>query len=314
MEAAPLRTEIAQAPQGGEAWWLTTTDRVRIRAASWPLADMGDAKGTVILFPGRTEYVEKYGPTVAEFVDRGYPVLTLDWRGQGLSDRGPKDRRLGHVGHFDEFQRDVEALINLAHWLNLPKPWYLVGHSMGGCIGLRALHNGLEVQAAAFSAPMWGMQMAPIMRPVAWTSALLGHATGFGKTLTPGTEIECYAATAPFEDNTLTSDREMFDFMRHQLVTYPDLALGGPTLSWLRAALLETARLLRMPAPQTPAVTFLGSNERIVEKPPIHTMMKNWGSGRLEIVEGAQHEILMEHPDTRHRFFETATALFQERG
>lgn len=310
METAPFFQDIARAPAGGEAWWLTTTDNVRIRAAIWPSSTGVAAKGTVFLFPGRTEYIEKYGQTAAAYSERGFSVATVDWRGQGLADRAPEDPLLGHVGSFDEFQRDVAALTNLAQWLDLPEPWYLVGHSMGGCIGLRALHSGMTVKAAAFSAPMWGMQIAPAMRPVAWTSSLIGHLIGLGMRLTPGTERESYAATAAFEDNTLTSDRDMFAFLKSQLTAHPELALGGPTLSWLRAALLETTALTRMAAPEVPAVTFIGGNERIVEVAPVHSVMEKWSAGSLVHVDGAEHEILMERPDVRERFLDTTTDLF----
>lgn len=310
MEAAPLFEDVARAPAGGQAWWLTASDGVRIRAAAWPAAAGVPARGTILLFPGRTEYIEKFGPTAAEYTARGFAVLTVDWRGQGLADRLTQDPRLGHVGHFDEFQRDIDAVMALAGQLDLPEPFFLVSHSMGGCIGLRALHNGLPVRAAAFSAPMWGMQMPAWQRPVAWGSSIFGHLLGFGSRLVPMTEIESYAATAPFEDNTLTSDREMFGFLQAQIIRYPDLALGGPTLSWLRAALLETTRLARMAPPRLPAIAFLGSHERIVEPEPVRRMMARWPGGELVGVEGAEHEILMETPATRARVLDLTTQLF----
>jgi len=310
MEAAPLFDDVARAPAGGEAWWLTTADGARIRAALWPAAAGQPARGTVLLFPGRTEYIEKYGPAAADFTARGFALLTVDWRGQGLADRVARDPRLGHVGDFAEFQRDVDALINLAQWLELPEPFFLIGHSMGGCIGLRALHNRLPVKAAVFSAPMWGMQMAPALRPVARLMAHGGRLLGLGRHHTPGTDHGAYVLTSPFADNKLTTDPEMWDFMKQQLETHPDLVLGGPTLGWLSAALRETAALTAMAAPDVPTLTFLGSHERIVETGPIKALMARWPRGRLEIVEGGEHEILMEKPATRARAVELASALF----
>ena len=79
MESAPLFAEIADGPDGGEAWWLTADDGVRIRVGAWAK----DApKGTVLLFPGRTEYIEKYGRTAAHLARRGYATRWLP--GQGL--------------------------------------------------------------------------------------------------------------------------------------------------------------------------------------------------------------------------------------
>jgi lysophospholipase len=308
MQPAPLHDDIARGPQGGRAWWLTTPDGVRIRAAIW--RPEGRTTGTVMLFPGRSEYIEKYGPAAGELTARGFAVVTVDWRGQGLADRAIADPLLGHVGHFDEYQRDIDAVNALIRSESLPGPFFLIGHSMGGCIGLRALYNGLPIKAAAFSAPMWGLQMPAIKRPLAWLSSLGGTAIGLGARLVPTGERDCYAATAPFDDNTLTSDPEMFAFLQGQLRSYPTLALGGPTLSWLRAALVETTRLIRMPPPPIPAVAFLGSRERIVAPDRVQRLMGGWKAARLDLIEGAEHEILMERPATRARFFDTTAALF----
>ncbi len=57
MQTAPLYNDISGGPEGGVAHWLTTSDGLRIRVGLW---NMADAKGTVLIFPGRTEFVEKY--------------------------------------------------------------------------------------------------------------------------------------------------------------------------------------------------------------------------------------------------------------
>ena len=73
----------------------------------------GGTRGTAVIFPGRTEYAEKYGPVAGELVARGFAVAVIDWRGQGLSDRHPRNAMLGHVHDFADYQRDVAALMAL---------------------------------------------------------------------------------------------------------------------------------------------------------------------------------------------------------
>ncbi len=311
MQTAPLHDDVADAPPGGAAWWLTTSDGVRIRAAVWSPAPTATAAGTVLVFPGRTEYAEKYGQVARAYTRAGYAVLVVDWRGQGLSDRALPDRRLGHVAHFGDYQRDVAAVLDLARLHDLPAPWFLVAHSMGGCIGLRALHAGLPVRAAAFSAPMWRIGFSAWEWPIAWGTGLTAPLLGLGNRLTPGELIDHLVVTGPFEDNDITTDRTMWDYIKSQADRYPDLALGGPTLSWLRAALLETARLSRRAPPELPAVTFLGGNESIVSGAAIRQLMARWPGGRLVEVPGAEHEIMMERPEVRQSFFETSMALFR---
>ncbi len=310
MQDAPLFDDIAQGPKNGRAYWYDAPDGVRLRIGHWPVPGRGKLRGTVLLFPGRTEYIEKYGPAAMAFTARGYHVIAIDWRGQGLADRAHSDPLLGHVGDFAEFQMDVQCLRTAINDLDLPTPLHLIGHSMGGAIGLRALHNGLPVNSAVFSAPMWGIGIATWMRPVAWSLAWLNHSIGRGTILSPATKRESYTLIAPFEDNQLTKDRDMWDFMVGQLDAHPELALGGPSITWLYTALVECKRLQALPAPKHPALTFLGEDERIVAKAPVRALMGRWQDGRLIDVPKAEHEIMMEIPATRDDFFQRTTDFF----
>jgi lysophospholipase len=307
LASAPLFTDIHPGPDTGVAHWVDTSDGKRVRIAHWPAEG---ARGTVLLFPGRTEYIEKYGVTAAEFAKRGLAVITIDWRGQGLADRMLPDRRIGYVDVFSDYQKDVAALMRAARVLQLPRPFFLLAHSMGGCIGLRAVMEGLSVQAAAFTAPMWGIRIAPHLRPIATVLSHLMPKIGQGHRMPMGTSLNPYVADAPFDDNMLTTDEEMYDMMRDQLIAHPDLSLGGPSYVWLREALAETKHLSLRAAPSLPCITFLGSNERIVHIGRIKERMENWKNGQLQMVQGAEHEILMETPALRDAAIDDIARLF----
>ena len=308
MEHAPFFAEVARGPEGGAAYWLQTEDDLQIRIGVW--APEG-AKGTFLLFPGRTEYVEKYAITAAMLAKRGYASVAIDWRGQGLGERMLPNRATGHVVNFADYQRDIAAVLTAVEELGLPKPLGLVAHSMGGCIGLRALHQGLPVQSVTFTGPMWGIRITPPLRPVAWGLSSLSRPLRFGHVYPPGQVAETYVLRAPFADNTLTSDPEMFQLMKDQLEAHPDLALGGPSLHWLNEALNEMRSLAALPSPSVPALTFVGSNERIVDVPRIRARMAVWPNGRLEVIEGAEHELLVERKDLRERVIDGAVALLE---
>ncbi|WP_226778969.1 alpha/beta fold hydrolase [Oceaniglobus trochenteri] len=306
MQKAPFHAEVAGAPEGGETHWATTADGLRIRLAHWAKGD----KGTVLLFPGRTEYIEKYGPAAGEFAARGYAMLSVDWRGQGLADRMIDDPLGGHVVEFTDYQKDVAALVEAGERLNLPRPWYLVGHSMGGAIGLRALNEGLAVKAAVFSAPMWGITIAPSLRPLAWSLSWASRGLGFGHAFAPGTSNQSYILGNGFDDNMLTGDRGMWDWMKAQLSAHPELVLGGPSLRWLYEALNDTRALARMPSPSIPALTVLGTDERIVDPGRIKARMADWPGASTLMIEDGRHEVMMETPERRARFYDAACALF----
>lgn len=304
---APLFNDLNLTLPTGGAYWTHAVDGVRLRLGAF---QPEQAKGTVLMFPGRTEYLEKYLPTVNELARRGFATLVIDWRGQGLADRLLDDARIGHVGLFADYQKDVAALRTAAKELDLPRPFYLLGHSMGGCIGLRSLYEGLDVAAAAFTGPMWGIRIKPHLRPVAWALGHMMPVLGRGHHLPPGTVIDSYILTAPFEENTLTSDPKMFDMMRSQLRAHPELALGGPSFVWLREALTETLALAGMPAPDIQSDAFLGSNERIVHVGRIETRMRGWQNGHLHVIPGGEHEVLMEGKDVRQHIFDTIAERF----
>lgn len=307
---APYFADIANGPDGGRAFWLKTSDGVRVRMGCWPAAGPAAPKGTVLLFPGRTEYVEKYGPAAAELAQRGYGTIAMDWRGQGLADRPSRDRMVGHVQDFAQYQTDVAALLDQAAALNLPKPYFLIGHSMGGCIGLRALLNGLDVRAAVFSAPMWGIRFSPGVQPVARMLSKAARLTRQGQRYAPGTGPVTYVLSSGFEGNVLTRDPEIYAWMQSQLAAHPALALGGPGLQWLDEAIDECTRLSALPSPRLPCLCFLGDAEKIVDPAPIHARMAQWPGGSLRLIPEAEHEIMMEVPATRQTFYTEATALF----
>ncbi|WP_299687412.1 alpha/beta hydrolase [uncultured Tateyamaria sp.] len=311
LKAAPLFTDFGAGPADGAAYWLKTSDGVRIRIGVWPASK---AVGTVLLFCGRTEYVEKYGIAAHELVQRGYTTVVVDWRGQGLADRLLGNTSIGHVEDFGDYQKDVAAVLNATRTLDLPEPLYLLGHSMGGSIGLRALYEGLPVAAAAFTGPMWGIAMAAYLRPVAWSLGRAMPAAGLGNVLAPGTSMTHYVLASPFEDNTLTRDREMWQMMQDQLRAHPELALGGPSVTWLRKALDDTNALSLRPSPDLPCVTFMGDNERIVDVGRVHARMAQWPKGTLHVMQDAEHEVIMEDAATRTWLFDTMVQTFAEAG
>lgn len=293
-------------PPGPGTGWCRTGDGLRLRIALWP----GGSRGTVLLFPGRTEYVEKYAATAATLTGAGYCVIAPDWRGQGLSDRLAQPATMGHVHRFADYQRDVDALLATARDADLPAPWHLLAHSMGGTIGLRALHRRLPVASAAFCAPMWGIALPRNRLAQAWILATAARVLHLDARFAPGEGPDSYAATAPFEGNSLTSDRDSFLATRALLRAQPDLALGGVSLGWIGAALWEARALARLPAPDLPAIAFLGQEETVVDPSAIRRRMADWPRGTLVDLPGARHELLMESPQTRETVLAQTIALF----
>lgn len=303
------------APAVARAFWLRAEDGVRLRAALWSGAT---PRGTLLLFPGRTEFVEKYWPIAAHFAARGLAVLALDWRGQGASDRLIPDRALGHVGDFAEYQRDVAALNAAAETLALPRPRHLLAHSMGCAIGLRALHRGLAVDRVAFSAPMWAIPYRdlpdrlgmPLQRLVSGTACLLG----LGQRPIPGKDAPAVDPAHPdlgFANNLLTSDPGWWRWAGDLDAALPDLVLGAPTFAWGRAALAECRALAHLPMPVLPALISVSGEEHLVSATAIRAGAARWPGARLLDLPNARHEALFERPATREPLLAAIAALIE---
>lgn len=290
MTQAPFFDDIARAPKGAKSHWRSCSDGVRVRITTWS----GGNKGTVLILPGRTEFIEKYGPTVTEFLNRGHSVAVIDWRGQGLSDRIAKNHQLGHVKNFSDYQLDIAQMLDVVKSEDMPKPSILLAHSMGGCIALRALHNGLEIDKVIFSAPMWGIYIEPLLRFPAKLIAKIGPKIGLSKKFSPNTSPENYVQINPFDGNTLTNDPEIYAWLTSQLEAHPELGIGGPSLKWLQQAFSETSKLRKTPAPTTDCLCLLGTKEAIVSPHAITKIMTDWDNSKLVTLAGAQHEIFME--------------------
>lgn len=308
MKNAPFFADVAEGPESGTALWARASDGVNLRIGLWPAGQ----RGTVFVFPGRSEYVEKYGRVARHLAGEGWSSVAIDWRGQGLSDRALDDVNVGHVRRFRDYQRDVATALALAKDHGMPQPWHLLAHSMGGCIGLRTLSETHPFRSAVFSAPMWGIQIAPLLRPFARTMPRLASLVGLGGRYAPSTDGGSYLLKNSFDDNSLTTDRDHWDYMVAQVKAQPGFRLGGPSLSWLASAQSEMRKLLAAQRPSLPVRIGIASREKIVDNAAAEAIAASWPSATLTEFEGAEHELLMERPEVRDRFLAEITGLFSE--
>ena len=166
-DRAPLfRVDAGPALPPGSAEWIEARSRRRLRAAFFE--PNGVARGSVVLSPGRTEPIEKYGEVALELVQRDFAVLVHDWAGQGLSHRFQSDRLRGDIeGGCDAFLSDYADVIG-AFARRLPRPWIAMGHSMGGALTALALSElAVRFDGAALCAPMVQFQIGRLPSGVA---------------------------------------------------------------------------------------------------------------------------------------------------
>src|ERR1700704_2942655 len=216
-------------PEGAVTGTLKTRDGVTLRFARW--APPPGRKGPVCLFQGRAEFIEKYFETVRDLRARGFAVATLDWRGQGLSDRALRNSRKGYVRDFSRYDVDLETFVREVVLPDCPPPHFALAHSMGASILLRAAYAGHRwFDRTVLLAPMIAL---PGMRRLATTRMLVKvmRSIGLGGLYVPGGSASTMLQR-PFAGNLLTSDPVRYARNIAVLETEPALAIGSPTVGW----------------------------------------------------------------------------------
>lgn len=294
-------------PSGAVVGTFAGYDGAPLRFAHWA-ATRGPRRGTVCIFPGRAEYIEKYFETIADLRRRGFAVAILDWRGQGGSFRPVGDPRKGHIDDFSEYDRDLVRFMREIVLPDCPPPYTVLGHSMGGHIALRNLTTlGSWFDRAVLVAPMIRLHPQILGYPEGWVAAYarLMTMTGFKARYVLGgrpDSTECLS----FAGNPLTSDRERYQRNRMLEEAAPDLLLGSPTIGWLDAA-LRSMSMVNAPefAAQVriPSLIFTPGRDRIVLPRAIEDFAARLKSGTGVRLSQSEHEVLQENDEIRARFW-----------
>ncbi len=137
----------------------------RINYHLWP-AD-GSPKGYVMIAHGIGEHTGRYGHVAETFNEIGFTVFGPDHQGHGHS-----QGKRGHISKFEYYCHDLEQLRQLVVGDDTGKPFFLLGHSMGGliaCVYLSMFQD--KVTGAILSAPAIGIQteVSPFQFKVAKT-------------------------------------------------------------------------------------------------------------------------------------------------
>lgn len=286
-------------PEGAEEHWLEGRGGVKVRVMTAPA--IGAPRGSVIIAPGRTEFIEKYFEATRELQARGFAVFCIDWRGQGLSGREVENGLKGHFASFDDPVNDLSTALKLLA-SKLPRPYIGLAHSMGGAIMLRALQTRrIELDGAAFSAPMWGIQGLTDMakKYVRFMTSL-----GAGGQFAPSVEKKWKREN--FKKNPVTHDKERHARCQGLIAEEPRLALAGPTVGWVAAA-MDAIESFTQPGAlahvRIPILVATAGEEQLVDNASHPAVVEQLPEARHITIVGAKHEILMETDELRNQFW-----------
>ncbi len=282
---------------------IKTPDGAELRFARW--APPAGRKGTVCVFQGRSESIEKYFETVRDLRDRGFAVATIDWRGQGHSSRRLRNPRKGYVRDFSDFEIDVEAFVQQVVLPDCPPPYFALAHSMGGAVMLRVAHAGKRwFDRMVLSAPMIDLPGRATSLPARLLLRAM-RLTGQGGNYIPGGGDELTGATS-FINNPFTSDPVRFARNAAILEEDPTLGLASPTVAWADTALrtMHGFRASNYPSQiRQPILMMAASNDTVVSTAAIEEFAYHLRAGSHLVIAGAKHEILQEQDRFRSQFW-----------
>ena len=282
---------------------IKTPDGAELRFARW--APPTGRKGTVCVFTGRSEQIEKYFETVRDLRDRGFAVAMIDWRGQGHSSRRLRDPRKGYVREFSDYEVDVETFVHQVVLPDCPPPHFALAHSMGGAVMLRVAYAGKRwFDRMVLSAPMIdlpGYRTSLPARTLLRVLRLMGQG---GRYMPGGTDA--LTGSLSFVNNPLTSDPVRYARNAAILEEDPTLGLASPTVAWADTATraMHAFRASDYPSQiRQPILMLAASNDTVVSTPAIEEFAYHLRAGSHLVIAGAKHEILQEQDRYRAQFW-----------
>jgi len=230
-----------------------------------------NAKAAIVLSHGWSEHAGRYDALANWFVSHGYAVHALDHRGHGKS-----EGKRGHVRRWTDYARDLELLRSTVE----SERQYLLGHSMGGMIGiLHALEYPDQFTAVALSGPA-----ADVSFPVPKIKVLLGK--------TMSNWLPRLSITNNIDPYVVCSDRSVVEDYIADPFTH-----GRVTARWFNEY-LQTIDRVKEDAKhiKTPFAIWHGAGDELVEPWVSENFFEALSmKDRQRIaVEEALHEILLE--------------------
>lgn len=310
-EPAPLiRIDENPIPDELSALFLEADDGARLRVANYPHPS---SRGTVLVHPGWSEFLEKYIEVATDLHQRGYNVVLCDPRGQGYSQKVTDTDARGLIREYDRFVRDLDHFVD--HMMTtFDGPYFLLAHSMGGLISLEWLNRGNDrrLAGAMLCAPMTQLLADPVKRAVARSIVRVGTALGAARRPLFGVREH----SMHFETNNLTQDRTRHSRFKKLQEVAPDAQAGPPRFAWLNAGMAAINRINRsggLDGITTPILLISADWDETVDPANHRVLAERYKNLQLVRIKDSRHEILMEADQYRHQAWEAIDAYMANR-
>lgn len=264
-------------------------------------AKQGQAgRGSIVIVPGRTEFIEKYMELCWDLRNLDYAICVYDHLGQGKSDRQLEDREKGHITDFNIYVSDLIKIIESVVLPAQSGPVYLLAHSMGATISVLASQSRAEmISGLILVSPMFqintGRHLPPFLAEqlcnfVCFAGGGDGYVWGGGD----------YNQDTDFAENLLTTDFNRFQRTNNLIIENPEVSLGSPTFGWLQQAYRAMRTVRRQAAASVcPTIIFRSMSERVVGLKEMEEYCTEATNCQLVSYGNCRHELLMERNEIR---------------
>lgn len=255
--------------------------------------------GSVLIVHGFTENADKFSELIHSLLSSGLCVAAYDQRGHGRSWRDPSlaEPSLTHSDDFDDYVRDMERVVDQL-LSQMPKPWFLFAHSMGGAVSSLYLerHNGV-FKRAALCAPMIEPNLSGLSMGV--VRAMCGAARLAGWRKKRIFSSRPYSGPENFA-NSAAACKERFDWYDAVKASTARFQNNGPSYGWTEQAIRANRLLLADGAVEkiaTPVRLYTAERDNSVMPGAQKAFAARLRDGQRVLVKGAKHEIYRSTDD-----------------
>ena len=248
--------------------------------------------GTILILHGFTENAFKYSELIWSLLNNHFNVVAYDQRGHGRSGRVPglTDPSVTHVDRFEDYVDDLSIICRTV-LAELPKPWSVFSHSMGGAVTALFLEQFHDVfSAASLCAPM----IAPnTIVPVFIASGICHAACLFGLGKHYPFFLKPYSGPEDFASSCAT-DPARFEWYDAVKASREDFHNSIPSYRWTTESVAVTRKILAAGAPESivcPVLLSSADQDNSVMPEPQKQFIRRVPKGRQIFVRNSRHEI-----------------------
>ena len=265
-------------------------------------------KGTIVIAPGQSEFIESYFELINDFNKRNYNVWIMDWHGQGGSEHSMSDHTRAKT-NFQIDQDDLKKFFSSIVVYNHKALPVVVAHSMGAHILLSALSSDMiAIDRAVLSSPMVTVKTG--LFPHGLSSFVAGFAStiGLGWWYAPGNDEWIDSSNYLSTDNENTSDpmRSLLkqEWRRHKQHTRKSY---GVTLEWFnnysksRGKILNSSFLTKT---KTKILMTVAEIDALVIPADSLKLCRTIINCRSILYKGARHELYLERNNIREKWLD----------